>query len=66
MDPDAALEELLELADLVTSLLDAEVGKQIDRTDVLRLAELVLAIDAWLTAGGFLPTRWKPATRRSR
>jgi hypothetical protein len=32
---------------------------------VLRIAELTLALDGWLTAGGFMPTRWKPASRRS-
>jgi hypothetical protein len=64
MDPDAALDELLDLADLVTRFADAD-GERTDGSDVLRLAELVLALDGWLTASGFLPTRWKPAARRS-
>jgi hypothetical protein len=62
MDPDVALEELLNLADLVTSLDD---GEWTDDCDILRFAELTLALDGWLTASGFMPTRWKPASRRS-
>ena len=49
MDPNAALDELLNLA---TSDL-REFGN-----DVHRLAELVLALDGWLAKGGFLPSRW--------
>jgi len=63
MDPDAALEELLNLADVVTSL--AEDGEWTGEPDILRIVELTLALDGWLTAGGFTPTRWKPASRRS-
>jgi hypothetical protein len=59
MDPDAALEELLNLADLVTSL--AEDSEWTGDCDILRMAELTLALDGWLTAGGFMPARWKPA-----
>jgi hypothetical protein len=62
MDPDAALEELLNLADLVTSLAD---DREWTDCDILRIAGLTLALDGWLTAGGFMPTRWKPASRRS-
>ncbi len=63
MDPDAALEELLNLADLVTSLADD--GEWTGDCDILRIAELTQALDGWLTTGGFMPTRWRPASRRS-
>jgi hypothetical protein len=65
MDPDAALEELLNLADLVTSLAAQEVAEWTGERDILRIAELTLALDGWLTAGGFMPTRWKAASCRS-
>jgi hypothetical protein len=63
--PDAALEELLDLADLATSLQDDEVGEWTGDCDTLRIAELTLALDGWLTDGGFMPTRWKSASLRS-
>jgi hypothetical protein len=31
--------------------------------DPVRLAELVLALDGWLQAGGFLPAAWKKASQ---
>jgi hypothetical protein len=65
MDPDAALEELLCLVRRLAALADGEIGKPIDRDEVLRVAELVEALNSWLTGGGFLPQRWKPASRRS-
>ena len=65
MDPDAALEELLCLVSLAVAPADGEIGELTDRDEVLRVAELVEALDSWLTGGGFLPQRWKPASRRS-
>ena len=65
MDPDAALDELLGLVNLMTRLADAGISEQIDRDRILRMTELMEALDSWLTAGGFLPLRWKAATRRS-
>jgi hypothetical protein len=65
MDPDAALDELLGLVDLMSGLTDAGIGERIDHREILRMTELVEALDSWLTAGGFLPRRWKPANRRS-
>lgn len=49
MDPNAALDELIDLA---TSDL-REFGDEVHR-----LAELVLGLDDWLARGGFLPSRW--------
>jgi hypothetical protein len=65
MDPDAALEELLRLVDLVTAQAEAEIDPPTDCCDIFRISELLLALDSWLTAGGFMPRRWKPASRRS-
>ena len=55
MDPDAALDELLGLLDLMADLADAGIGEQIDRDKILRMPELVEALDSWLSVGGFCP-----------
>jgi hypothetical protein len=55
MDPNANLEEMLELAE---SLLNADRYENFPRQDAERLSELVQALDGWLSAGGFLPSRW--------
>jgi hypothetical protein len=65
MDPDAALEELLRLVDLVNGESDAEIDLRTDCRDISQIAELLLALDGWLSAGGFLPRRWKRAARTS-
>ncbi len=61
MDPDANLEEQLRLA---TSLLDVgdielDEADMVDTATVLRLAELVQALDEWIAGGGFLPKAWQ-------
>lgn len=55
MDVNANLTELLRLsADVITAtdhgVLDAE--------DAARAAELVLALNEWITRGGSLPSAW--------
>jgi hypothetical protein len=40
MDPDAALDELLGLLDLMADLADAGIGGQIDRDKILRMPNL--------------------------
>jgi len=57
MDPDANLEEQLELA--AEAIESIENGAEVHVDDVERLAELVLALDGWITNGGFLPKRWR-------
>ena len=53
MDPDACLAELRRIAERVT--------RESPTTDALeRAAELFLALDVWLTNGGFLPEDWQP------
>jgi hypothetical protein len=56
MDPNANLEEQRELR---KKIID---GLEKDRTvlpaDIMRFAELVEALDEWLSKGWFLPKRW--------
>jgi hypothetical protein len=51
MDPDANLKEQREI---VRRMLDGTPR----RSDGLRLAELVEALDCWIVTGGFLPKAW--------
>lgn len=55
MDPDANLKELRELAQRVLYSVDPDPHPQ----DVERLAELVEALDGWLSNKGFLPAAWR-------
>lgn len=57
MDPNANIEEQLNLASALLEIV--EDGQEFDEDDVQRLADLVHALDTWLTGGGFLPERWK-------
>lgn len=50
MDPDANLDEALELA---------VVLERYEDDDARRLAELVLALNEWISRGGFLPAAWQ-------
>ena len=52
MDPNANLQEQLEL---IHHILDQD---DVDPDDATRLAELQLALSAWLSTGGFLPRLW--------
>jgi hypothetical protein len=52
MDPNANLESQREIAE---TALDSEI---IDPDDLLRLAELVVDLDAWIMSGGALPSEW--------
>lgn len=55
MDPNANLKEQLEIA---RRLAEREEDELLAETGPERLAELVLALDEWLRAGGFLPAAW--------
>ena len=61
MDPDANLEEQLELAQELMEMnsddMDTDALQEIEGK-ASRLAELVLALDEWIERGGFLPKRW--------
>lgn len=58
MDPNANLKELLELAATIQAAYEDENGNGVDQDDANRLAELLEALDGWLSNKGFLPGRW--------
>jgi hypothetical protein len=58
MDPNANLKEQRELAaKMITDYNDSE-SNGIDQDDANRLAELVQALDEWISRQGFLPKAW--------
>ena len=63
MDPNEALRKLLELAE--RAIKESE-GPGIDAEFLSNLsvdmADLVQALDGWLTGGGFLPSKWGART----
>jgi len=61
MDPDANLRRQLAIAQAV-------VHSDADDPTLNELAELVIALDEWIRAGGFSPARWSDAlaSRRRR
>jgi hypothetical protein len=62
MDPNANLEEQRRLVKL---LLDGSITTDRARSvSAHRLAELVSALDEWLTHGGFLPRAWERTADR--
>jgi hypothetical protein len=60
MDPNAAYEELAEMANIDLSGCggDIETVEQANERS-LRYAELFESLDIWLKRGGFLPTAWQ-------
>jgi hypothetical protein len=61
VDPNAALDEILDLTGRITDL--ANRGEPLPPDQVIRIAELVDALDGWICVGGFLPRRWASASR---
>jgi hypothetical protein len=59
MDPDANLKEQREI---IARMLE-EGSESIDSGDAVRLAELVQALDEWLSKGSYLPEDWKSPHR---
>jgi hypothetical protein len=55
MDPDMALRHLRE----AVALVDTPGGVTSDRSHLETIATMVANLDAWLSAGGFLPTSWE-------
>jgi len=51
MDPDTALAQALDLA---LRVYDGEA----EDGDAVHLAALVLAMDRWMSRGGFMPAAW--------
>jgi hypothetical protein len=58
MDPDACLKELLELS----RGIGGPGWAYDDQRSAERMAELIEALDGWITKGGFLPQRWASTT----
>jgi hypothetical protein len=56
MDPDENLAAQLSIAKEIVRIEDVHWCTQ--DSEAVRLAELVLALDAWIDKGGFLPNRW--------
>ena len=63
MDPDANLVELRRLAHLWL-YGDTFPHSRPDADDALRMAELVEALDEWISRGGFLPASWELGRRK--
>jgi hypothetical protein len=62
MDPTANLREQLDIARVIVA--SEESGETvIDPSEIPRLAELVVALDAWIRSGGFLPAEWSNSRR---
>lgn len=55
MDPTANLSEQREIVARVELCEDAEALHE----DLSRLAELVIALDEWISLGNFLPAQWQ-------
>jgi len=71
MDPDANLAEQRQIAARILARHTDDVrsrgrlrrGVEMsadDTDDAQRLAELVQALDGWISGGGFLPAAWRP------
>lgn len=64
MDPDANLQEQLNIARRIIKLQDGDEADSPGTIEEInhksgRLAELVLALDSWIRNGGYLPNRWR-------
>lgn len=60
MDPNANLSEMLEIARRGRKFYEADEESDIwGDCDASRMCELFLALDDWLSKGGFPPARWR-------
>lgn len=59
MDPTENLRMQLRIADRLIEADDKDLRPL--PTDAVALAELVIALDEWVKAGGFLPSQWLEA-----
>lgn len=57
MDPDTNLEDQRRIVSRIVEAFDKD--RDPNPNDAYRLAELVEALDGWLSKGGFLPKRWE-------
>lgn len=58
MDPNENLKESLAISKRIINNFDKDGASAVDWADAVRLAELVKALDGWISNGGFLPGRW--------
>jgi hypothetical protein len=59
MDPTANLREQLEIVRAILDLEREPIEPARLRIAAERLAELVEALNGWLSRGGFLPLQWR-------
>lgn len=61
MDPNVNLAEQRSIARCLLDMHDS--GNVLDAGEIeenaIMLADLVIALDEWITKGGFLPTTWR-------
>ncbi len=60
MDPNANLKEQLEMANAIIEAIDksGDSSLSILEAQAEELARLALALNEWITKGGFLPSAW--------
>jgi hypothetical protein len=59
MDPDANLEQQLRLAGAMLADHHDSDGNGVEPRDAAELADLVIALNEWISKGGFLPKAWQ-------
>lgn len=61
MDPNETLRELIALSNKYQDGIDFDlIERQWENDhDVMRMCELIQALDGWIKGGGFLPKRWE-------
>lgn len=57
MDPDENLKQQRRIS--AALMYQIENDRKVEDADVLRLSELVIALDEWIAKGGFLPAAWR-------
>lgn len=62
MDPDRALDRIVELAERIVNGASEDLEWSRLVTSAEELAETVLSLDEWLRRGGFRPKAWQRAT----
>lgn len=65
MDPNEALNILLDRARVVREYCDGSDVLEGIEVEANELAEAAEALDAWIRGGGFLPAAWEPKPKRT-
>jgi hypothetical protein len=72
MDPESNLKEQIALAKSILKTMDEAGDASFSESvaiandvadDAVALAELVMALDEWISRGGFLPRKWEKGRR---